>query len=119
MVTGSLDYFGPTPPKKKKDDGVQEFFENMGYEVLWDFKNYGGIGREEWWEIYEDDDLVAQIDMHVPLKYVIEDIAYFYMEKPCIDRPDKPDWKFSGEGEKTNKLLKKVYDHWIANGNSL
>lgn len=91
-----------------KKDEVSEYFESLGYEVSWDFNTRSG---ERWWEIIDKDGgMIVQIDMGVPLKYVIEDISCFHRKIPCIDRPDKPDWKFSGQdSEELTELMEKVH----------
>ena len=104
-------YLPPTMAEalKEKDGEVKQYFEKLGYRVSWDFNTRSG---ERWWEIYDKEEggLIVQIDMGVPLKYVIEDICSFHKGTPCIDRPDKPDWKFSGpDGPELTALLKKVY----------
>ena len=93
---------------EKKSD-VSEYFEKMGYSVTWDCSRHLG---ETWWEIYtKDNKLVVQIDIGIPLPYVLEDLCEFHLGKDIgIDRPDKPSYKVCGSGPLFDEMLKKVYD---------
>jgi len=92
-------------PIKQKDEGVQAFFEMLGYTVRWDRNRTGA-----WFELY-DDGLVAQIDMGVSLDIIIEDMVAWHLGKEPENRPDKPDWVCSGEGGQAMKdLFKRVYN---------
>lgn len=60
---------------ERKDKGVREFFEMLGYSVSWD-SNYRS--HEKWYEIRNEDGLICQIDMGVPLDDIIMDIVQFH-----------------------------------------
>lgn len=53
------------------DTEFENFFKNLGYDVTYDFSTRSG---ETWWEIYDDNGLICQIDKGVPLDIVIEDL---------------------------------------------
>jgi len=112
-ITGSAMPFGHYPMPmaealQEKTGEVQEYFEKLGYEVSWDFSNRSG---ERWWEISDEDGLIVQIDMGVSLTHIVEDICSFHLGTPCVDRPDKPDYKLSGpDSDKMKELFKKVYE---------
>lgn len=92
-------------PITQKDDGVQAFFEMLGYTVRWD-RNRNGA----WFELY-DDGLVAQIDMGVSLDVIIEDMIAWHLGKNPSARPDKPYWVCSGEeGPEMKELFRRVYN---------
>jgi hypothetical protein len=92
---------------QEKTSDITEYFEKMGYKVTWDFNSRSG---EKWWEIY-DDELVTQIDVGIPLNYVLEDLCEFHLGKDKgIDRPDKPDYKICGSGPDFDMMLKRVYN---------
>jgi hypothetical protein len=95
-------------PLQEVKDNVTEYFSGLGYQVTWDFSRRTG---EEWYEIMEDDELVAQIDKGVPLADIIEDLL-------CLHRglkkgTSKSDYKISTGDEDDQsafkRLLEKVY----------
>ncbi len=109
-MTGSYDFYDiqnpPTPPCK--DGGVQKYFENLGYYVGWDHNRSG-----RWFELYDGDNMVAQIDMDIPLEVITEDMIAWHLGKEPVDRPGKPDWVCSGNGAKCHRmkeLFKRVYN---------
>lgn len=106
MITGS--YKLPEQPKvERKDAGVQEYFEILGYRVGWD-QNYRR--GQSWYELYDEDDhLVAQIDMGFPLADIIEDMIAWHEGR---DATSKSDWACCGEIDDDMKLLwKRVHDY--------
>lgn len=104
-MSGSYTLPPTPPPPPRKDAGVQEFFETLGYKVTWD------RNRTACWFELHDDGLVAQIDMGVPLDVIIEDMIAWHLGKDPEDRPDKPDWVCSGEeGPEMKELFKRVYN---------
>ncbi len=88
---------------KEKESEVKNYFEKLGYWVTWDFN---ARSREQWWELYADE-LVAQIDMGVPLIDILEDLCQFHLGK---DGTSKSDYKINGHGPKFDELLRKVYE---------
>lgn len=84
-------YLQPPPqPEERKDKGVKEFFESLGYKVGQDGKRFG----PSWWEIFRDGCLVCQVDMYVPLQDIIDDMSEMALKKPGIS---KTDYTISGE----------------------
>lgn len=109
VLTGSLN-ITPDPIPERKDKGVQEFFESLGYYVGWDHNRHGS-----WFELH-DDGIVAQVDMGVPLEFIVEDMIAWHLEKEPEDRPEKPDWTLSGQqGPEMKELFKRVYDFKVKN----
>lgn len=108
-MTGSYD-IKPDPTPRRKDKGVKEFFEKLGYEVGWDHNRSG-----YWYELYDEDEgMVAQVDWNVPLEVIVEDMIAWHLGKEPEDRPDKPDWVCSGpEGLAMKELFKRVYDYQV------
>lgn len=106
VITGSytLPPSPPTPPRK--DVGVREFFEKLGYSVTFD---YSRRLRESWWELYDDDEkLVCQIDQFVPLDVIVQDFIQFHLDK---DPDSNVDYKINAPNTDTSKkLFRKVYE---------
>ena len=93
------------PPTPAKDEGVQEYFEYLGYTVGWDSSRRTG---ECWYEIMEDGYLVAQIDRDIPLDDIIMDLCQFHLGKSGVS---KSDFKVCGNGPRFDAFLKRVYEH--------
>jgi hypothetical protein len=70
------------------------YFKNLGYGYSWDCS-----GGESWHELYENDELVLQIEM-VDLDDIIKDF--------CNIKPTKTDWFVCGMEEDYQKAIKKV-----------
>lgn len=104
-MTGS--YTLPQEPKKeRKDKGVQEFFEQLGYYVTWGHNYRRG---EEWFELYDDDVMVAQVDTGVPLKDIVEDMIAWHQGREATS---KSDWTCIGnpDSKEMKLLFKRVHD---------
>ena len=99
----SITPYVPSPPPK--DEGVQEYFEYLGYEVTWDSSRRSG---ECWYELMEDGHLVAQVDQGVPLDDIIMDLCQFHLGKHGVS---KSDFKVCGNGPRFDAFLKRVYEH--------
>lgn len=91
-------------PFSKIKDEITDYFESLGYKTTWDCNTRQGI---EWYEILEDNHLVCQIDIGVPLADLIEDMLCWEQDKEgtsksnntvCHEKSD-PRWK---------ELLKRV-----------
>ena len=104
-MTGSYT-LPPEPKKERKDKGVQEFFERLGYYVTWDHNYRRG---EEWYELYEDDHMVAQIDTGFPLADIVEDMIAWHEGREATS---KSDWTCSGEpnSKRMKELFRRVHD---------
>jgi len=93
----------PAEALTEKGGEVNDYFEKLGYQVTWDFRS-----GERWWEIIKDDDLVAQIDMGVPLSDIVEDFCCFHLGKSGTS---KSDYKVNGHGPQFDEMLKRVYEN--------
>lgn len=103
-ITPDSPYYTKSSPPSK-DEGVQEYFEWLGYRVSWDFNQRRG---EQWYELYEDNHLVAQIDRGVPLEDIIMDMCQWHQGKSGIS---KSDFKVCGNGPRFDEMLKRVFEH--------
>lgn len=74
------------------------YFQNLGYQVLWDFSELG-----KWYELYEDKELLLQIDMDAPLVHVLQDLPLL-----ADGKPGKSESKWQVRGSLAN--LRKVAD---------
>jgi len=54
----------------KAEGEIPDFLRKLGYEVDWDFRD--GLGR--WYEVYDGERLVFQIDDWTPLKELLADL---------------------------------------------
>lgn len=98
------DYLKPKPYVPPVDAGVKDFFINMGYDVGYDGRRWG----QQWYEIYENDHLVCQVDQGVPLQDIIDDMTQWHLGK---DGVSKSDWTCSGpETPALKNLFRKVHD---------
>ena len=88
------------------DKEIVDYFTNLGYTVTWDFSRKSG---EYWYEILDECRLVSQIDMNIPLKYIVQDLISWYNMQPSAS--DSPDYKICGNGPLFKQLLEKVYQH--------
>lgn len=64
-------------PMENVDDDFTRFFAGLGCAVTWDY--HGGA---RWYEILDEDRLVMQIDMGVPLAHFLEDLPLLAQDKP-------------------------------------
>jgi hypothetical protein len=92
-----------TPEPKKNE--IVEYFEGLGYKVDYDYSQRLG---ESWHEICDDKGLIAQIDIGVPLKDILQDLCQFHLGKPGIS---KSDYKICGSGPRFDEMLKEVYEY--------
>lgn len=116
-MTGSMpDNWGRDPKReeaerqeRRNNKEVIDFFKKLGYRMGWDFNRARG---QEWHELYDENGyLVAQIDMGVPLKYIVEDMISWHKGEEPSDYPEKPDWVCSGpQGPEMKELFKRVYN---------
>jgi hypothetical protein len=60
------------PLTTNTDCDFAKFFKELGYDYSWDFSKRLG---EEWHELYENEELVFQCDMRIPLQQVIDDMC--------------------------------------------
>lgn len=81
-------------PFTQVENEFTTFFTGLGYTVDWEQSRRSG---DEWYEIIDDEGLICQIDMGVPLAHVIEDLACFARGVPgtsasdySINAPDDP-----------------------------
>ena len=91
-------------PLTEVKNEVTAYFEALGYETTWDFKRSTG---EHWHEICDDEGLVAQIDMGVPLTDIVEDVIAWY-EKRDTTTNGKEYTINLPPGKRANLLLKRV-----------
>lgn len=70
MISGCFDLPPKEQPFAAKDTSVSDYFSSLGYKVGWDSSHRLG---ERWHELYLDGELVAQIDMGIPLESIRED----------------------------------------------
>ena len=94
--------------KQVGNEDFYDYFKKLGCEVSWDCSRRSG---EEWYEIYKDGDLLLQVDMGVPLKYIISDFIALHTGEPSTMN-FVSDYKITGpETKDTKELYKKVYEH--------
>lgn len=91
------------PAVDQSDLLVKAYFERLGYEVDWDYKQRTG---EHWYEILKNKNLVIQIDNGIPLEAIIEDLLCFADSKPGTS---KFDYRINAPDNKVvRELLQKV-----------
>jgi hypothetical protein len=57
----------------KVEDEVASYFRSLGFVVTWDFRKRDGLD-ERWYEIYDGDAMLVQIDFGAPLAEIQEDL---------------------------------------------
>jgi len=87
-------------PFQEVNDEVTYFFESLGYDVTWDFSEHTG---KYWYEIFKDGCLIAQIDMGVPLRCIVQDLSGYADGKKSTSDVD-----YEIRGPK-NKEMKELY----------
>ena len=72
----------------KINDDVATYFRDLGFSVTWDFNRHTWL---HWYEIYEGDKLLVQIDFGASLAAIQEDLPLLAVGKPGTSKG--PDWK--------------------------
>jgi hypothetical protein len=86
----------------KINDDVAAYFRSLGFTVTWDFDKRTGL---HWYEIYEDDKLLAQIDFGAPLADIQEDLPLLVADKPGTS---KSTWEVRGPIDDLRRLVAKM-----------
>jgi hypothetical protein len=84
----------------KIGDEVATYFRSLGFFVTWDFDQHT---RLHWYEIYEDDKLLVQIDFGASLAAIQEDLPLLAAGKPGTSKGT--DWKVYCEDDDALRRL--------------
>jgi hypothetical protein len=84
----------------KINDDVATYFRDLGFTVTWDFDKRTGL---HWYEIYEDNKLLAQIDFGASLAAIQEDLPLLAVGKPGTSKG--ADWKVHCEDDAALRRL--------------
>ena len=83
---------------------IEDFFRSLGYTVSYDYSRRTGA---VWWEIYEGNHLIIQIDKHAPFETLLKDLVHMLKDEPWEQTP--VDYTVSGpDSPQLTVLLNKV-----------
>lgn len=89
----------------KVNDIVAAYFSSLGFGVTWDFSRRAEL---YWHEIYDGDELIAQIDFGAPLVALVRDIPIMVERIPAIGEvvrlEGEPDWQIRASDANLRKL---------------
>lgn len=89
----------------KVNDIVAKYFTSLGFGVTWDFSRRDNL---YWHEIYDGDELIAQIDFGAPLVALVRDIPIMVERIPAIGEvvglEGEPDWQIRASDANLRKL---------------
>jgi hypothetical protein len=81
---------------------VIEYFESLGYQCDWD-----RCGGQKYHEILKDGELVAQIDMGIPLQAIKEDLIHI-RDTGSDCGVSEYIYNINGDGKPFNELMNKI-----------
>ena len=82
------------------DDDVVRYVRALWFEVTWDMSMRR---RQRWYEIYDGDRLLCQIDMGIPLANILEDLPH--MAEGRVGTSAGPDYEVTCDEDAKLKLI--------------
>ncbi|MBU2249623.1 MAG: hypothetical protein KKD77_22945 [Gammaproteobacteria bacterium] len=100
-------------PLQEIKNEVTVYFEDLGYKTSWDFNKSTG---KRWYEIFDGERLVAQIDMGIPLFIIVMDMIAWSRGEQAIEQGFDYELR-QGHGCQFDQLLSAVAKKGIPHGN--